>query len=143
METILDINQIKELLPHRYPFLLVDKIVEMGLGKRIVGIKNVTANEEFFNGHFPKKPIMPGVLMVEALAQTCGILALQEESNKGKLALFAGLESVKFKRMVVPGDVLKLEVNITAQRSRIVKAEGVASVDGEIAVIANMMFAIA
>ncbi|MDD4203137.1 MAG: 3-hydroxyacyl-ACP dehydratase FabZ [Candidatus Omnitrophica bacterium] len=140
---MLDINQIKELLPHRYPFLLVDKIVEMEKGKRIVGIKNVTANEEFFNGHFPIKPIMPGVLMVEALAQTCGVLALQEESNKGKLALFAGLESVKFKRMVVPGDVLKLEVNITASRSRIVKAEGVASVDGEIAVIANMMFAIA
>ena len=143
METILDVNQIKKIIPHRYPFLLVDKIIEINIEeKTIVGIKNVTANEEFFNGHFPGNPVMPGVLMVEALAQTCGVLALQREENKGKLALFAGIEKVKFRRQVVPGDTLRLECKVTVDRSKIMKAECVASVDGEVAVQSELMFAV-
>ncbi|MDD5438809.1 MAG: 3-hydroxyacyl-ACP dehydratase FabZ [Candidatus Omnitrophica bacterium] len=142
MKAIYDVNQIKSILPHRYPFLLVDKIIEMEPGKRIVGVKNVTNNEPFFQGHFPGNPIMPGVLTVEALAQTCGVLALQDEEKRGKLALFASIKEARFRKPVVPGDTLILEVNVTSNRSRIVQCEGVARVDGEVVTEATMMFAI-
>lgn len=142
MKTLLDINQIKEILPHRYPFLLVDKIVNLVPGKKITGIKNVTANEPFFQGHFPVRPIMPGVLIIEALAQTCGILALQDEDRRGKLAFFASIKEAKFRKPVVPGDTLVLEVEVVNDRIRIVQCRGVAKVNGEVVTEAEMMFSI-
>ena len=123
--------EIQEILPHRYPFLLVDRITEIEPGKRAVGIKNVTANEPFFQGHFPGNPIMPGVLIVEALAQVAGVAALSLPENKGKLGLFAGIEGMRFKRQVVPGDSLTLEAEFTAMKMGIGKAQVRASVSGE------------
>ncbi len=134
--------QIQEIIPHRYPFLLVDKIVEMTVGERAVGIKNVTINEPFFQGHFPGNPIMPGVLMVEALAQVGAVAILSMEEYKGKLAVFTGIENVRFKRQVVPGDTLKLEVEIISLRRNIGKGKAIATVDGQIAVKGEIMFAI-
>jgi 3-hydroxyacyl-[acyl-carrier-protein] dehydratase len=138
----LDINQIKEILPHRYPFLLVDRILEVVEGQKAVGIKNVTANEEFFNGHFPDYPVMPGVLIVEALAQTAGVAMLQKEENRGKLAFFTGIDNCRFKRQVKPGDQLRLEVEMTRVRGTIAKGKGIATVDGELACEVEMMFAL-
>lgn len=139
----LDIEAIKKIIPHRYPFLLVDKIEAVEIGKSAVGYKNVTANEEFFNGHFPGYPVMPGVLMVEALAQVGAVAILSKEENSNKLAFFAGIDKVRFKKQVIPGDVLKLEVEIISQRGPIGKGKGTATVDGKIAVTAEIMFAIA
>lgn len=139
---MLDINQIKDIIPHRYPFLLVDRVLEVEEGKRAVGIKNVSANEEFFNGHFPGYPVMPGVLIVEALAQVGAVAMLMKEENKGRLAFFAGIDNCRFKRQVVPGDVLRLEVEITRLRGTIGKGKAVATVDGEIACETEIMFAL-
>ncbi|QJX80805.1 3-hydroxyacyl-ACP dehydratase FabZ [Priestia megaterium] len=139
---MLDIKQIKEILPHRYPFLLVDRIIEVEEGVRAVGIKNVTANEEFFNGHFPEYPVMPGVLIVEALAQVCGVIMLSKVENKGKLGLFAGIDSCRFKKQVVPGDQLRLEVEITRARGSFAKAKATATVNGEIVCEADITFAL-
>lgn len=136
------IEQIKEVIPHRYPFLLVDRILEVEEGKRAVGIKNVTANEEFFNGHFPDYNVMPGVLIVEALAQVGAFAVLKMEQNQGKLAFFAGIENCRFKRQVVPGDQLRLEVELTKLRGPIGKGRATATVDGEIACTAELTFAI-
>ncbi|SNS49741.1 3-hydroxyacyl-[acyl-carrier-protein] dehydratase [Anaerovirgula multivorans] len=132
---------IQKTIPHRYPFLLVDKIIEMEPGKSAVGIKNVTINEPFFQGHFPQMPLMPGVLMVEALAQVAGIACSGVEGNEGKLGVFTGIDNCKFRRQVVPGDVLRLEVNITAFRRGIAKTEGKAFVGEELACSANITFA--
>ncbi|MCC3356185.1 3-hydroxyacyl-ACP dehydratase FabZ [Bacillus sp. REN16] len=137
-----DINQIKEIIPHRYPFLLVDRILEMEEGKRALGIKNVTANEEFFNGHFPGYPVMPGVLIVEALAQVGAVAMLSKEENKGRLAFFAGIDNCRFKKQVVPGDQLRLEVEITRLRGSIGKGKGTATVDGELVCETEIMFAL-
>ena len=134
--------QIQEIIPHRYPFLLVDKIVEMSVGERAVGIKNVTINEPFFQGHFPGNPIMPGVLMVEALAQVGAVAILSMEEYKGRLAVFTGIENVRFKRQVVPGDTLRLEVEIISLRRNIGKGKAIATVDGQVAVKGEIMFAI-
>ena len=136
------IEQIKEVIPHRYPFLLVDRILEVEEGKRAVGIKNVTANEEFFNGHFPDYNVMPGVLIVEALAQVGAFAVLKIEQNQGKLAFFAGIENCRFKRQVVPGDQLRLEVELTKLRGPIGKGRATATVDGEVACTAELTFAI-
>lgn len=125
--------QIRELLPHRYPFLLVDKIIELEPGKKAVGIKNVTANEPFFQGHFPQFPIMPGVLIVEALAQTTGIAVAVLEENKGKMGVFASIEEMKFKTQILPGDTLKLEAEILSSRLGVIKANVRATVEGKIA----------
>jgi 3-hydroxyacyl-[acyl-carrier-protein] dehydratase len=139
---MLDIQQIKDIIPHRYPFLLVDRVLEVEEGKRAVGIKNVSANEEFFNGHFPEYPVMPGVLIVEALAQVGAVAMLKKEENRGRLAFFAGIDSCRFKRQVVPGDQLRLEVEIIRLRGSLGKGKATATVDGEIACEAEIMFAL-
>jgi 3-hydroxyacyl-[acyl-carrier-protein] dehydratase len=139
---MLDIQQIKEIIPHRYPFLLVDRVLEVEEGKRAVGIKNVTANEEFFNGHFPEYPVMPGVLIVEALAQVGAVAMLKKEENRGRLAFFAGIDNCRFKRQVQPGDQLRLEVEIIRLRGSLGKGKATATVDGEIACEAEIMFAL-
>ncbi|GEN32042.1 3-hydroxyacyl-[acyl-carrier-protein] dehydratase [Cerasibacillus quisquiliarum] len=138
----MDIEQIKQTIPHRYPFLLVDKVLEMEEGKRVVGMKNVTANEPFFQGHFPEYAVMPGVLIVEALAQTGAIAMLNMEQNKGKIGFLAGIDKCRFKRQVRPGDTLKLEVEILRMKGPIGKGKGIATVDGELACEAEIMFAI-
>ncbi|MDD5449684.1 MAG: UDP-3-O-acyl-N-acetylglucosamine deacetylase [Candidatus Omnitrophica bacterium] len=139
--TELDINVIKRILPHRYPFLLVDKIVMME-AMRIVGVKNVTANEEFFQGHFPGRPIMPGVLIVEAMAQTAGILMLSRNENFGKLAYFTGIDNVRFRKTVVPGEQLVMEIQVTRFKSRTGQARAEAKVDGKLVCEADLMFAL-
>jgi len=133
-------KEIREIIPHRYPFLLVDKIIELEPGKRAVGIKNVSANEPFFQGHFPEYPIMPGVLIVEALAQTAGIAVAILEENKGKLGVFAGIDGMKFKNQVLPGDVLLLEADILFSKLGLIKAKVKASVDGKIAAEGEIKF---
>ena len=139
---MLDVQQIKEIIPHRYPFLLVDRIVELEEGTRAVGIKNVTANEEFFNGHFPDYPVMPGVLIIEALAQVGAVAMLIKEENCGRLAFFAGIDACRFKGQVKPGDQLRLEVEITRLRGSIGKGKGTAIVDGKVVAEAELMFAL-
>lgn len=139
---MLDINQIKEIIPHRYPFLLVDQILEVEEGKRAVGIKNVTANEDFFNGHFPDYPVMPGVLIVEALAQVGAVAMLKKEENRGKLAFFGGIDKCRFKRQVKPGDQLRLEVEMIRVKGPVGKGKGVAAVNNEIVCETEIMFAL-
>ncbi len=141
METPIDIQKIMKHLPHRYPFILVDRILKMEPGKRVVGLKNVTINEPFFQGHFPGTPIMPGVLILESMAQTGGVLAISSlaEGGEGALMYFMGLDQVKFRKMVVPGDQLILELDVLKQRSKIMKLEGVAKVDGKIVAEAQLM----
>ncbi len=137
---LLDINDIQKILPHRYPFLLIDGIEEMERWKRIVGIKNVTINEHFFQGHFPGKPIMPGVLIIESMAQTGGLLLLQEVPDREKkLLYFVAIDNARFRRPVVPGDRLRLEMNVLAWRSGFCKLQGRATVDGEMAAEASLM----
>ena len=128
---IMDVKQIQEILPHRYPFLLVDRVLEMEEGKRIVASKAVTMNEYFFQGHFPQEPVMPGVLIMEALAQTGAIAVLSMEQNRGKIAYFGGMNKVKFRNKVVPGDVLTLEMEIIKLKSRAGIGKGTAYVDGK------------
>ncbi|SEO24170.1 3-hydroxyacyl-[acyl-carrier-protein] dehydratase [Amphibacillus marinus] len=138
----MNIEQIKQVIPHRYPFLLVDDILEIDEGKRVVGKKNVTINEPFFQGHFPDYPVMPGVLIVEALAQTGAVAMLSKEENKGKIGFLAGIDKCRFKRQVKPGDTLMLEVEITRLKGPIGKGKAKATVDGELACEAEIMFAI-
>ncbi|WP_025115410.1 3-hydroxyacyl-ACP dehydratase FabZ [Lysinibacillus fusiformis] len=134
-------QQIQEILPHRYPFLLVNRIVELEEGKRAVGLKNVTINEEFFNGHFPQYPVMPGVLIVEALAQVSAVIMLTKEGNEGRLGLLAGIDQCRFKKQVKPGDQLRLEVEITRVKGSIGKGKGIATVDGEMVCEMELVFA--
>jgi len=139
---MLDVNEIKKIIPHRYPFLLVDKIVELEEGKRAVGIKNVTINEPFFQGHFPDYPVMPGVLIVEALAQVGAVAMLIKEENKGKLAFFTGIDDFRFKGQVKPGDTLKLVVEIIRVKGPMGKGKATAYVDEIIVAEGEIMFAI-
>lgn len=134
--------EIQNLIPHRYPFLLVDKIIEMELGKSAVGIKNVSINEPFFQGHFPGQPIMPGVLIVEAMAQVAAVTCMGSEENKGKLGVFTGIDNCKFRRQVVPGDTIRIEIEMTAFRRGIGKAEAKAYVEDQLACSANLTFAL-
>ena len=139
---IMQVNEIMKRIPHRYPFLLVDRVLELEPGKRGVGIKNVTVNEPFFQGHFPGIPIMPGVLMIEAMAQLGAVVVLGMPENQGKLALFAGIDNVRFRHQVVPGDQLRIEVEITRLRGTIGKGQGKAFVEGEVAAEGEIMFAL-
>ena len=136
----LDINQIKEILPHRYPFLLVDRITHLEPGVRAVGRKCVSGNEAFFQGHFPQKPVMPGVLIIEAMAQVGAVILLCKEEYKGRIALFGGIKKARFKRQVVPGDVLELECVLTQISVGI--GQATAKVDGQLAATAELLFAV-
>jgi 3-hydroxyacyl-[acyl-carrier-protein] dehydratase len=141
---LLDIKEIQKILPHRPPFLLVDRIIEMEPGKRVVGLKNVTMNEAFFMGHFPGYPIMPGVLIVEAMAQTGGVLVLSDVPDRErKLVLFAGIEEAKFRQPVVPGDQLRLELEVLTLRKTVVKMRAQATVDGRLVAEATILCVIA
>lgn len=138
----LNVKQIEEILPHRHPFLLVDYIEDYEPGQYAVGYKCVTFREDFFRGHFPQEPVMPGVLTVEALAQTGAVAILSEEENKGKIAYFAGINKCKFKGKVVPGDKLKLEMRIIRRKGPMGVGEAIASVDGKVVVQAELTFMI-
>lgn len=133
---------IQKILPHKYPMLLVDKVIELEEGKRIVAVKNVTVNEPFFQGHFPKNPIMPGVLITESLAQTGAIMLLSMPENKGKLGVFTGINNFKFRRQVVPGDTLTLEAELIQYRHSMGKANVKATVDGVVAAMGEISFAV-
>jgi beta-hydroxyacyl-ACP dehydratase FabZ len=137
---MLTIHEIMQLLPHRYPMLLVDRILEIEPGQRVVGLKNVTANEQFFQGHFPGAPVMPGVLIVEAMAQCGAVLFLRDLPDRDtKLFLFGGVDKARFRRPVVPGDQLILECQVLQKRSNTVKLKGTAKVDGQIVAEAEML----
>lgn len=139
---MLDVKAIREIIPHRYPFLLIDRIEQIEPGVKVKGFKNLTINEEFFQGHFPEEPVMPGVLQVEALAQLGACAILSKEEFKGKTAYFAGINKIRFKRKVIPGDKLDLEVEITKIKGSIGIGKGLASVNGEKACEGEILFAI-
>ncbi len=137
--TVLDINEIREILPHRYPFLLVDRIVELE-ADRVVGIKNVTANEPFFQGHFPDFPVMPGVLIVEAMAQVAGVLVLKSMPDRAnKLVLLVAVKDARFRKPVVPGDTLRMEMKVIKRKASVAVMAGVATVDGVLVAEAEVM----
>jgi beta-hydroxyacyl-ACP dehydratase FabZ len=139
---MMGIQEIMDTLPHRYPFLLIDKIVEMEMGKRVVGIKNVTMNEPFFQGHFPGHPIMPGVLILEAMAQTGGVLALKSvppDQVKSKVLYFMSIDKAKFRKPVIPGDQLRFEIDVIKQRSNIMSLKAQALVSGAVVAEAELM----
>lgn len=138
----LEAADIMRIIPHRYPVLLIDRVIELDPGKHVVAIKNLTNNEPQFTGHFPGRPIMPGVLMVEALAQAGAVAVLSLPGYRGKLALFAGIDECRFRRTVVPGDTLRLEVTMEKLRGVFGRGRGVASVNGEVAVEATISFVI-
>lgn len=139
---MLNTKEIMDIIPHRQPFLLVDRIEEMEVGKRAVGIKSVSYNEPFFAGHFPDQPVMPGVLIIEAMAQVGAVSLLSDDKYKGKTPLFGGIKNAKFRRKVVPGDVLRMEVEMTRVRGPLGIGEGKAYVDGELCAQAELVFAI-
>ncbi len=139
---VYDIEQIKELLPHRYPFLLVDRVLEITPGKHCIGLKAVTINEPFFQGHFPQKAIMPGVLVIEAMAQVGGIMMLAVEGNRGMLAYLAAVDNAKFRAPVVPGDVIITECNLLRIRGNMGKVHAVVRCDGNVVAEADVIFAL-
>lgn len=136
---LLDIMDIQKMLPHRYPFLLIDRVFEIEAGKSIVAAKNVTFNESFFQGHFPGKPIMPGVLIVEAMAQAGGVLVYKSIATDDNVVYFMSIDNVKFRKPVVPGDQIRLEVEVIQNRAKVWKFKGVAKVDGKVACQAEFM----
>ncbi len=138
----LSISEIQEIIPHRYPFLFIDYIEAVNSGVSAVGYKNVTMNEYFFHGHFPVEPVMPGVIIIEALAQVGAVAILHEEKSRGKIAYFGGIKSARFRRKVVPGDTLRLEVEIVKRKGPIGIGKAIATVDGEIACECELSFAV-
>src|SRR3989338_61146 len=142
MNPIMDVHEIMQYLPHRYPFLLIDKVIKIELEKSLVALKNVTINESFFQGHFPNRPIMPGVLIIEALAQVGGVLMLSRGENMGKLAYFVSINNARFRKTVVPGDQLRLEIEVLKTKPKIGVVKGVAKVDSEEVCSAEFMFAL-
>ena len=138
---VLDVTMIQKILPHRYPFLLVDRILQAD-DKKVIGIKNVTINEPFFQGHFPGHPIMPGVLIMEAMAQVGGVATLGKAENAGKLAYFLGIDKARFRKPVVPGDTLRIEVDLVKVKLSIIQTRAVAKVDNEVVAEAELMFAL-
>lgn len=144
MNHVMDIQEIMNCLPHRYPFLLIDRIVEMELGKSIVAIKNVTMNENFFVGHFPQRPVMPGVLILEAMAQAGGVLAyksINATAADGELYYFAAIDNARFRRVVEPGDQLRMEIKVLRDKGKIWKLEGAAYVEGQLVCSAEFLSA--
>jgi beta-hydroxyacyl-ACP dehydratase FabZ len=142
-KAVYTIGDILNILPHRYPFLLVDRVVELDPGKRIVGLKNVTVNEQFFQGHFPGAPVMPGVLIIESMAQVAGVLIYRDMPDRArKLIYFTGIENAKFRRPVTPGDQLLVEMELISRRNTFGKMAGRATVDGKLAAEATVLFAI-
>ncbi len=139
---MIDINEIKQILPHRYPFLLVDRILEITEDQKVIALKNVTANEAFFNGHFPSKPVMPGVLIIESMAQGTGVLLLAKEEHRGKTPYFTGIDNARFRRVVEPGDQLLIEGEILKVKGNIARIRAVAKVEGQVAAEAELMFII-
>ncbi|HAH86415.1 MAG: 3-hydroxyacyl-ACP dehydratase FabZ [Armatimonadota bacterium] len=139
---MLDVEEIRSILPHRYPFLLVDRILELEPGKRAVGLKNVTINEEFFQGHFPGHAVMPGVLVLEAMAQVGGVMLLSISGNAGKLAYFGGMDKVRFRKPILPGDTLITEIEVIKTRGAIGRVRGIGRVDGQVAVEGEFTFAL-
>ena len=139
---MLDVNEIKEIIPHRYPFLLLDKVTELAAGTGAEGYKNVTINEPFFQGHFPQEPVMPGALIVEAMAQLGAVAILSKDEFKGKTAYFAGIDKVRFKQKVVPGDVLNLKVEIIKMKKNIGIGKASATVEGKKVCEGELLFAI-
>lgn len=137
-----DIKQIQEIIPHRYPFLFIDKIEEVIPGKSAIGIKNITMNEYFFQGHFPKEPVLPGVIIIEALAQVGAVTLLDTDDFRGKTAYFGGIKNARFRRKVVPGDILKLKVEIIKMRGPMGIGKAIATVNGEVACEAELTFAV-
>ncbi len=135
-----DINQIKAMLPHRYPFLMVDRVLEIVPKQRLVALKNVTVNENFFNGHFPEKPVMPGVLIIESMAQAAGLVMLSEDEHKGKIPYFTGIDNARFRRTIVPGDQIIIEIDVIRLKGNVGRAKAVAKVDNKIATEAELMF---
>jgi 3-hydroxyacyl-[acyl-carrier-protein] dehydratase len=142
MKNILNVSEIKNIIPHRYPFLLIDKVEIIEEGVKGIGYKNITINEYFFQGHFPEYPVMPGVLIIEAMAQTGAVVILSQENFKGKTPFLAGLNKVKFRKKVVPGDTLLMTVEISKLRGSIGVGKGKAEVDGQIVCEAEFLFAI-
>lgn len=136
----MEINEIKDLLPHRYPFLMVDRVLSYEPQKRIVALKNVTVNEEFFNGHFPQRPVMPGVLIIESMAQVAGLVMLVQDEHKGKIPFFTGIDNARFRRTVIPGDQLILEIDVLRIKGNVGKVRGKALVGDEVAAEADLMF---
>ena len=140
MATVLDIEEVMKILPHRYPMLLVDRIIETDFETKIVGIKNLTINELFFQGHFPGHPVMPGVLQLEAMAQVAGILLNRKLQNPGKIAYFLAIDNAKFRRILQPGDQMRIEVEFLKLRLGMARVHGRVLVDGELACEADLMF---
>ena len=141
-ETILDSNAIQKIIPHRYPMLLIDRVIELEPGQKATAIRNVTINEEVFNGHFPQNPVLPGALIVESLAQTGAVALLLEPEFAGKTAYFVGIKSAEFRKVVRPGDTLRLEVELEKVRGQVGLGKGVATVDGKKACTAELTFLI-
>lgn len=137
---MIDINDIKKILPHRYPFLLVDRVLELIPNQRIVALKNVTVNENFFNGHFPSKPVMPGVLIIESMAQAAGLVMLSQEEHKGKIPYFTGIDNARFRKPIVPGDQIIIEVDVIKVRGNVGRVKAVAKTDNQVATEAELMF---
>ncbi len=137
---MLDINEIKRMLPHRYPFLLIDRVLEIVPNQRVLALKNVSINENFFNGHYPAKPVMPGVLIIESMAQTAGLAMLVQQEHHGKIPYFTGIDSARFRRPIVPGDQIFIEVEAIKIKGNVGRFKAVAKVDNQVACEAELMF---